>query len=339
MQSTDFTEISDINPAQFQRELLQWYKNSGRHHLPWRQTNNAYHILVSEIMLQQTQVDTVLNRYYHPFLKQFPDLLTLKNAPLETVLHAWQGLGYYRRAGYLHQIAKRTAPCLPTCFDELIALPGIGKNTAHAVLSFAHHQAFPVMEANVKRILSRIFALTNPSEKMLWSGAEKLLNRTNPFDHNQAMMDMGAMICTVKNPLCTTCPAQSICRGKSTPMEYPAKQAKREVPTRNFNIVIATDRHGRIFATPRSGRFLSGLYQFIELAPHIDTLKLNSSTFCKTHWQKLGHITQQYSHFTLLADVFRIDYQGEHQSVHWHDSSDLNSLPWSNAEKKILQLL
>jgi A/G-specific adenine glycosylase len=327
------------NPEQFQQQLLTWYTANGRHHLPWRNTRDAYHILLSEIMLQQTQVETVLSRYYDPFLEKFPNLDALKKASIESVMHAWQGLGYYRRAGYLHEIAKRSAPELPNDFESLILLPGIGKNTAHALLAFAHHQPYAVMEANVKRVVSRIFALKHPSENELWSAADLLLNKAEPFNHNQAMMDLGSLICSIKNPKCPACPAQNICAGKYNPKAYPRKKQKTATPTRKRNIIVVQNADGRIYAKPREGKLLGGLYQFIELENDAICVELNGRKYWQTTWQKLGNIRQQYSHFKLEADVFLLRYDGKYEPKHWHSIGQLQSLPWSNAEKKILSLL
>lgn len=290
-------------------------------------------------MLQQTQVETVLKRFYYPFLERFPDLNSMKNAPLASVMHAWQGLGYYRRAGYLHAIATQSSPRLPETFEQLVALPGIGKNTAHALLAFAYQKPYAVMEANVKRIISRIFALTAPSEAALWEYAGQLLNHENPFDHNQAMMDLGALICRVKAPQCNICPANRICCGQSAPERYPAKVQKHPPPVRRQRIIVVQDEKKQLYAKPRKGKLLGGLYHFIEAADDTRTLQLNGADYPQSTWRKLGDIRQQYSHFTLEAEVFLLNYQGKHARAHWHTVDALKNLPWSNADKKILRLL
>ena len=142
------------------KAIQEWYATHGRKDLPWRNTKEPYHIYISEIMLQQTQVSTVLARYYFPFLKKFPTLSVLAKAPEVEVLKAWEGLGYYQRARNLHKAAKITAPQLPHTLEGLLALPGIGQNTAHAILAFAHHKPVPVLEANVKRVIAVILLFT-----------------------------------------------------------------------------------------------------------------------------------------------------------------------------------
>src|SRR5262249_10913239 len=153
----------------------------------------------------------VLERYYFPFLERFPTLAHLAKAERDNVLRAWQGLGYYNRAANLHEAAKKCAPALPKDVASLMELPGIGRNTAHAIAAFAYRQPVAVMEANVRRVLARIFAMEQLVENDLWEKAHALLDSAASFDYNQAMMDIGAMICTKRAPHCTECPAQVIC--------------------------------------------------------------------------------------------------------------------------------
>jgi len=183
------------------KKLHTWYQEYGRADLPWRHTEDAYHIYISEIMLQQTQVKTVLERYYFQFLERFPSLEVLAVAPLGDVLKMWEGLGYYTRARNLHACAKACAPALPQSYEELLKLPGIGKNTASTLCAFAYHQPLAVMEANVERILSRINAHETPSDERLRQDALDSLDVDNPYDYNQAMMDIGSALCTIKNLL------------------------------------------------------------------------------------------------------------------------------------------
>jgi A/G-specific adenine glycosylase len=322
----------------FHQRLHAWYGKNGRHDLPWRNTNDAYAIYISEIMLQQTQVKTVLERYYFQFLERFPTLESLAKSPSEEVLQAWQGLGYYNRALNMHNAAKACRTALPDNVDALIALPGIGRNTAHAVAAFAYHQPVAVMEANVRRVLSRIFALPSASEQELWEKASLLLDTKEPFDYNQAMMDIGAMVCTKRNPKCSQCPAQQICEGKASPESYPAAKIKKAIPVRAKNIVVAYNDNSQYYATPRTGRFLSGLYQFIEIAAEEKTVTLGGKSYRLTNTRNLGSIRQQYSHFTLEADVWLLDAKTA-SGKHWHSLSKLKALPCSMAETKILGLL
>ena len=176
-------------------------------------------------MLQQTQVATVLARFYEPFLNRFPTIATLAAASEQEVLQQWQGLGYYSRARNLHAAARQiVASSQPTDASGWRALPGIGQNTANAIAAFAHHQPVAILEANVKRVACRIFALQQPTPAQCWQAAEALLNPQQPFDHNQAMMDLGSQICTPRTPNCPQCPANTICQGKTAPEFFPQKK-------------------------------------------------------------------------------------------------------------------
>jgi A/G-specific adenine glycosylase len=309
----------------FHAKLHKWYAKHGRRDLPWRNTRDAYAIYLSEIMLQQTQVKTVLERFYHPFLERFPTLKDLACASHKDVLSQWQGLGYYSRAGNLHKTAQASKGVLPDTVDELLALPGIGKNTAHAVASFAFNVPVPVMEANVKRVICRIFAIKQPTDAELWARADQLMDKKHPFDYNQAMMDIGAMVCTKRAPDCPHCPANSICKGQAAPEKYPAQKVKKVVPIRKKSITVLTDAKGNYAASPRETRFLGGLYHFEESEG-------------KGAGEKIGEIEQSYSHFTLQADIY-VDKAQSKSNRHFYSFHELKALPMSMAEKKILRLL
>lgn len=313
--------------SDFHHRLHRWYERHGRKDLPWRKTRDPYEIYVSEIMLQQTQVKTVLERYYHPFLKRFPNIEALASASEKSVLKAWQGLGYYNRAVNLHKAAKQLRV---SGFGErvvdLMELPGVGRNTAHAIAAFAYHQPVAVLEANVKRVVARIFAIHKIPAKGLWEEAAQLLDCKNPFDYNQAMMDVGAMLCTPRAPKCAECPANNICRGKDTPEKYPTKSMKNAVPVRKKTIIVLQNKKGEYFAEPRKGKFLAGLYGFVE----VDAPPAGGGIY-------LGAIRQQYSHFTLEADVYL--QKSRAFGKNWYSLAALKKLPISAAEQKILKLL
>lgn len=323
----------------FHTALHQWYRSHGRHQLPWRTTSDPYAIYLSEIMLQQTQVKTVLERFYHPFLARFPSLQALADAPAEQVMKQWEGLGYYSRAANLHKAAQITAPKLPDTYEGLIALPGIGQNTAHAILAFAYHRPVAIMEANVKRLIHRIFALHQATPAQLWEKAAELLNRQHPFDYNQAMMDLGSMICTPRQPACPTCPAAVICKGKKAPLNYPTKEESKAIPVRRKRIVILRDANHRYYLTARTTRFLGGLYGFIEQDSHIDTLEWKGTHYPLGLDNQIGHITQSYSHFTLDADVHLLTLKDKFNSTNWLPLDEIGRMPLSRADSKILALI
>ncbi|MCI5050401.1 MAG: A/G-specific adenine glycosylase [Rickettsiales bacterium] len=331
--------MSPDSIAHFQRELLLWYHKCGRKELPWRNTVDPYPIYVSEVMLQQTQVKTVLERFYFPFLEAFPTLQKLASAPQKEVLNYWQGLGYYNRAINLHKTAQLCPNGLPDNAQALLELPGIGQNTAHAILAFAFHQPVAIMEANVKRVLHRIFAFKTAKPAELWQSAETLLNTQKPFDHNQAMMDLGSMICTPKNPACDACPANTICKGKSTPLTYPEPKTKKQIPTRKKHIVILQDTNRKIWMRPRVSRFLNGLYQFAQFDETKQPENVPDSLGVNLHdANKLGAISHTYSHFKLQADVYHLNITQAMNHPEWHDITNLDSVPLSKAEEKALSL-
>lgn len=315
--------------------IAKWYDAHGRKNLPWRNTADPYHIYVSEIMLQQTQVKTVLEKYYFPFLEKFPTLQALADADLQEVLKAWEGLGYYTRARNLHKAAQICAPNLPDNFDELIALSGIGKNTAHAILAFSHKKPVSIMEANVKRILCRVFALKKPEIQALWNYSQKLLNNKEPFDYNQAMMDIGATVCTPKNPACFDCPLAEICKGKDSPEKYPEPKAAKKEKVRNKIIIVFIDPQKRIFLTRREGRFLHGYYGFHEIE------NTNSNKTITSNYKPyfLSNIKQIYTHFTLKAEVYISNITIENSKGEWHSLNTVKSLPLSKADQKVLALI
>jgi A/G-specific adenine glycosylase len=204
---------------QFQHRLRQWYYRYGRD-LPWRRTTDAYAILVSEMMLQQTQVERV-REYFWRFLERFPTVEALAVASIDEVLDAWQGLGYYRRARNLHLAAKRIverhAGVFPDTFEDVAALPGVGRYTAGAVLCFAFGQRLPILDTNVQRVLERVFVRriatrASTHQKRLWRLAREILPRgADAWVINQAMMDLGAMVCLARTPRCDRCCLRPIC--------------------------------------------------------------------------------------------------------------------------------
>ncbi len=311
--------------------IQNWYKFQGRVDLPWRTTTDPYHIYLSEVMLQQTQVKTVLEKYYFPFLKRFPTLRDLGDAPLDNVLKMWEGLGYYNRAKNLHKTAQilsqeqaqESAPTLPSNINELIKLPGIGKNTAHAVAAFAYKKPIPVMEANVKRILCRLYKLKTPTDKQLWELAYGLIDKENAFIYNQAMMDIGATLCRPKNPSCKICPLKDICQGKTDPTLYPSKK-KHKVPTREQNIMISVYNH-KLSLSQRTGKFLHGLWGF----PTIDI------PLCASEY--IGEVTHTYTHFKLVCKVYIYDKVDQEQEEYFY-TEEIQKLAISKVDDKILKL-
>lgn len=224
-------KISSIQPVlpdaavkrKFQRRLLAWYAKYGRD-LPWRKTSNPYHILVSEVMLQQTQVERVVPKY-HEFLERYPTFKDLADAPVKEVKKTWYPLGYNIRPERLHSIACETVARyggkLPSQADELLSFKGIGRYTAGAIRSFAFNEDAPILDTNVMRVLHRVFlAKGDPKaqKSILWALSEALIPRGRGYDFNQALMDFGATCCTARTPACSQCTMNSICQSYPSPM-------------------------------------------------------------------------------------------------------------------------
>jgi A/G-specific adenine glycosylase len=289
-------------------------------------------------MLQQTQVQTVLSRFYAPFLTRFPTLQSLADATEEEVLKAWEGLGYYSRARNLHAAAKQSAPTLPVTVEGLMALSGIGRNTAHAIAAFAYRHAVPVMEANVKRVLHRLTASETLTERTLWEVAQKFLDADNPYDYNQAMMDVGAMICTPTRPKCEECPLALYCEGKSTPLAYPVRKTKKPTAVRE-RVILVCEAGGRYYLSPRTTRFLGGLYGFPEMEVG-ESVVWQGNHYALDELRLLGGVEQVYSHFRLSAHVYLLTLPyliGE--ATAWFTLTQLKELPLSGADHKVLQLV
>jgi A/G-specific adenine glycosylase len=217
-----------------QQRLLGWFASEARD-LPWRNTRDLYSIWVSEIMLQQTQVATVI-AYYERFLARFPHVCALAEADEHEVLRLWEGLGYYRRARQMHAAAQRVRSHhggqFPTTFEEVLALPGIGRYTAGAILSIGRDERLPILEANTVRVLSRLTAyrgdpLSRQGQKFLWQTAEELLPEQHSGHFNQALMELGAMLCTPRSPSCLLCPVNTLCLTRKAGLQNEIPQAKK----------------------------------------------------------------------------------------------------------------
>jgi A/G-specific adenine glycosylase len=248
--------------------LLSWYDRH-RRELPWRRTRDPYRIWVSEVMLQQTTVKTVLP-YYAAFVERFPTLRSLAEEPVEEVLAAWSGLGYYHRARNLHRgaqhVAERHAGRFPRSLEAALAVPGVGLYTASAVLSIAHDIALPVVDGNVRRVLARLLALRGPSFKKdgpYYNRAEEILDRERPGDWNQALMELGATVCLPKKPACPACPVRQRCRARKLGIvdELPEGRARRQ-PVAVTVAAALVERDGRVLLVRRPrGRLLDGMWE------------------------------------------------------------------------------
>jgi A/G-specific adenine glycosylase len=307
-------------PAQFQKAVLDWFDQHGRTNLPWQQDTGAYPVWVSEIMLQQTQVATVIP-YFERFMQSFPTLHDLAAAPQDEVLHHWTGLGYYARARNLHKTAQHVVTELdgqfPENVTELIELPGIGRSTAGAISSIAFNNQASILDGNVKRVLARFSATEGwPGKRevveKLWLIAETFTPLERIADYTQAMMDLGATLCTRSSPNCTECPLMSSCIAykQGNPKDYPGKKAKKKLPIKTAYFLMLSNDDGELLLeqNPQAGLW-GGLWIFpqceteAELAALYLRLGAEPST---AEFQEIKRHT--FSHFHL-------DYQAVQANV------------------------
>ncbi len=305
-----------------QNKLLSWYEIHGRKDLPWRNTENVYHVYVSEVMLQQTQVKRVLEEYYFQFLEKFPSLFALAQAPLEEVFGMWSGLGYYRRAKNLHASAKLCVDGLPQDLKSLQKLPGVGRYTASAICSFGYAQCVSVVDTNIARVLARYFGEEDVKEAFLWELADGFLNSSNPTSHNLALMDLGAMVCLPKSPTCEVCPLNEACQGSSEPDKYYKTQKKNyENKKLHFGVCV---KDGKI-AMKRSHK---GMYKDMLELPNIE------SSFYEKNL--LGTFAHAVTRYRLEVHVYSLNSTPE--DVTWVAYETLHEAGISSMTKKALKL-
>ncbi|VAW82105.1 A/G-specific adenine glycosylase [hydrothermal vent metagenome] len=297
--------------SKFSQKLLRWYDKFGRKDLPWQKTQTPYRVWVSEIMLQQTQVATVIP-YYQRFMRSFPNLKRLALADQDDVLHLWTGLGYYARARNLHKTAqiiyKEHKGRFPLVVDQLVELPGIGRSTAGAILALSQQQRLPILDGNVKRVFCRMFALEGwpdspATQKLLWPLAEKLLPKERMRDYTQAIMDLGAMVCTRSTVACEECPMIKDCEAYKTKRvaELPHKKAKIKQPIKSTCMLIIKNNDNDILLEKRPPTGIwGGLWSFpeCEISEVVD--------WCQQQWgigishvETMPVIRHTFSHFHL----------------------------------------
>lgn len=337
--------------------LLAWYDGSGRD-LPWRHTRDPYCIWLSEIMLQQTTVTAVIP-YYQRFLSRFPDVATLATAPIETVIDAWAGLGYYSRARNLHAAAQRVMSdyggTFPSSLDELTDLPGVGRSTAGAIRAIAFGERGVILDGNVRRVLVRLLALdgdprSTAAEKQLWSWAEALTPVDRADDYAQAIMDLGATCCTPTKPTCAPCSLAPHCQAnlQGRQAELPAKRTQKAVPTVvQVALLLERDSRWRVERRPLSG-MLGGLWEFPTciVAAGDDPARIAAAlaaTYGVGAIREAGQVAHAYSHFKVDLRLYsgRVEEWGRvaEGEAEWVDSEGLRGLSLHGAHKKALKFI
>lgn len=313
--------------AKFRRALANWYRRHGRD-LPWRRTQDPYAILVSEFMLQQTQVATVIP-YYNLWLRRFPNFASLAGASRNDVLRAWQGLGYYARARNLHAAARAVLRNhrgrFPRSTDVMQRLPGIGKYTAHAVASFAFNQSAAIVEANTARVLTRLLNFRQSIDcgagrKTLWQHAASLVPKSNAWTHNSALVDLGALVCLPHKPKCTVCPVKKFCRAEN-PSALPIKRARPRTKR-------ITEKHAFVF---HGGRILleqsSARWRGMWILPRLQRRPINQRPMYKS--------TFPFTHYRIALNVYALDPQKRgNLSQRWIRIDSLDSIPMPSPHRR-----
>ncbi|MBE2893950.1 A/G-specific adenine glycosylase [Spirabiliibacterium falconis] len=294
--------------APFASAVLAWYDRYGRKHLPWQQNKTAYKVWLSEVMLQQTQVATVIP-YFERFIATFPTITALADAPLDEVLYLWTGLGYYARARNLHKAAQRIRDEhggeFPTTFEQVLALPGIGRSTAGAILSSCWQAPYPILDGNVKRVLARVFAISGwAGEKAvgdkLWALSAQVTPNTHVADFNQAMMDIGAMVCTRSKPKCGLCPVNRLCKAydEDNWQAYPGKKPKKVLPEKQCYFVLLLKQDTVLLQQRPAQGLWGGLYCFPQFDERVTALSFLQH-YAASQIQELPCFRHTFSHFHL----------------------------------------
>ncbi|MDO8954635.1 MAG: A/G-specific adenine glycosylase [Gammaproteobacteria bacterium] len=327
-----------MKPEEFQLAILQWFDRSGRKDFPWQKAIDHYRVWVSEIMLQQTQVATVIP-YFERFMQSFPSILHLARADIDQVLQHWAGLGYYARGRNLYKaaqlIVERHAGQFPRDLEAVCALPGIGRSTASAILSIVDGQALPILDGNVKRVLARFAGISGwPGDKKietkLWQLAEELMPAKRAGDYTQAMMDLGATTCTRTKPLCSLCPINDSCHAFKTNSigEFPGKKPAKAYPQKSAYCLVLSYQ-GEILLERRPNKGIwGGLWvpPFFETLAELETwLKQFGLPFTKKMTATRSH---KFSHYELLFSPVLLELTENTDQLNgaWYDKDSLNQL-------------
>ena len=350
--------MKNLHKTELNTALLSWFDAYARK-LPFRGVKDPYAVWLSEIMLQQTQVTTVVP-YFERFMKRFPTVQKLAAARLDSVLKLWQGLGYYTRARNLHKAARiiveQHRGVFPDTFDAIIALPGIGRYTAGAIASIAFGLPVPVLDGNVIRVLCRLYRLSeNPktpaAQKHLWHLAETLVPQNRPGDFNQSLMELGATLCTPKNPNCPQCPVQSLCQAYARNEQDVLPRMQKNASTPHYTVAVGLIFNGgKLLIDKRSpDGFLGGLWELPggkkqknETLKHAVAREIKEETGVEVIvGKRLCIVRHAYSHFRITLHAYRCDYVGgtakaiHCAAVKWVAPKDINKFAFPAATLKI----
>jgi len=350
-----------------QNKLLEWFDRHQRP-LPWRKHYKPYEVWVSEIMLQQTQMETVLP-YFDRWMKAFPTLKSLADSDEKKVLKTWEGLGYYSRARNIHASAKeivsKHSGNFPSDFDTILSLKGIGRYTAGAIASIAFNQEKPIVDGNVLRVLSRIYAIKKPidvekNKALFWKLQTKLIPKGKARYFNQALMELGALVCTTQNPSCALCPLRTFCKAfkAQNPEDYPFRQHRKKI-VKVSAAALVLENHGKFLIRLRPvGGIMGGLWEFPEWklsrGKSLNTSQLERKTQqCILNEfsgpfrgiQTLGTLKRNYTHFNESLHVFFFGCKENLKppqtpwTHRWATRRDFKKYPFSSAHAKIVDLI
>lgn len=342
-----------MNPSAFQQHILAWFDQHGRKDLPWQQNITPYRVWLSETMLQQTQVATVIP-YFIAFAKKFPTIDSLANAPIDQVLHRWSGLGYYARARNLHKAAQIVVEQgrFPDTLEELTALPGIGLSTAGAILSIAFKKSHPILDGNVKRVLTRFKGISgwpgnSRVNKELWVISAHFTPADRVADYSQAMMDLGATICTRSKPVCEKCPLEDHCVAKNTGMTsiLPTPKPAKRLPVKQLVFLLLSNNQNQLLLERRPP---SGIWGGLWSLPEFDSLE-SAQNWCMAknmpindvHTLPIHRHTFSHYHLDFTPVIFQtenpINFVMEANQSVWYNAEQINTLGLPAPIKKLLQ--
>ena len=330
--------------------LIAWHAKSGRHHLPWQKSKDPYAVWVSEIMLQQTQVITVID-YYNHFMKKFPSIKILAHADEEEVMQLWSGLGYYRRARFLHEgaqmIMQEMDGHFPSNYDIMMKIPGIGRSTAGAIAAFSFNQKKAILDGNVKRVLARYFLINQWTglpkiEKKLWGDAESLLPNKNIAIYTQALMDLGATVCN-KKPLCDTCPLNKTCLAfqRNKVHLLPVPRPLKKIPTESTHMVLIKHHDEVLLIKRPQGGIWGGLWSL----PQYENKSMTAKVWVKKHFgletsliQKDLKASTTFTHYKLDITYNVLEAKSQHAKLPhtWLTLNSLEGAAMPSIIKKIL---
>ena len=342
--------------AIFADRIIAWQKQHGRHDLPWQRTRDAYRIWLSEIMLQQTQVATVIP-YYERFVERFPEVRALALAPIESVMTSWAGLGYYSRARNLHHCARQIVTTyggeFPRSVQQLVQLPGVGRSTAAAIAALAFGERAAILEGNVKRVLARHFGIEGypgnlKVERVFWQRAEDLLPSSDIEAYTQGLMDLGATVCVRRRPLCVLCPVSETCVAyhEHSTERLPTPPPAKKRPVRCATVLVMQEASGAVLLEPRppSGIW-GGLFSLPEFDAGADDEEIVAAVNARyglrvTMAQALGEICHQFTHYTYVMRPQLAQVVGAagaaSSSLRWVAGEELDTTPLPAPIRRLL---